>query len=336
VLFLTLGDLRPGLSVAGSFNGWAAGQDLFLPLGGGQVGYVGRQVGGNARHAYKLTDGASWFRDPKALEIEWDGFNPGTIGEFNSVFFTQGAIPSGRLRLLRAHSNVLSNDREVYVFLPPGYDENPQARYPTLYFHDGNESIVRSQMDQVVRDEILAGQVAPLIAVFVALPSQNVRFAEYTFGTPGSLGDSYESFIADELVPLIDQKFRTLATPEARGIIGASLGGLISFHIGYERDDVFRRVGGQSSSFFWNNSEIVNRLATGPKKALRVYLDAGNVDGSCGGGDNCDVTRQMKAVLDSRGYTSLHVEQLFATHDWAFWNERLPGALRFLFPPSDF
>ena len=56
-----------------------------------------------------------------------------------------------------------------------------------------------------------------------------------------------------------------------------------------------------------------------------------NPDGSCGG-DNCGVTRQMKQALDSRGYASRHVEQLGAVHDWFYWNERLPGALQFLFP----
>lgn len=336
VLFLLTRNMRSGLSVAGSFNNWEAGQRPFVPVAGG-VGFAGVSVGTHQRHAYKFTDsGAIWFKDQQAYEIEWDGFNPNGVGDFNSVFYTEGFAPVSRLRWLpEVSSAALGNSREVYVALPPGYDQEPTRHFPTLYVHDGNESIVRSQMDQVVRDQILAGQVAPLIAVFIALPSQDQRFNEYTFGTAGSRGDLYKSFVADELVPLIDAQFRTIDSPEARGVMGASLGGLISFHIGYDRADVFGKVGGQSSSFFWNNAEIIGRIQSGPVKSLRVYLDAGNPDGTCSG-DNCQVTRRMKQVLDAKGYANRHVEQLGAVHDWFFWNQRLPGALQFLFPAGSF
>jgi iron(III)-enterobactin esterase len=332
VLFVRL-QSSANLSVAGTFNDWTTGEASYVSLASDRIGYVGREIGYAQRHAYKVTDGTNWSKDPQNFEIEWDGFDPGTIGDFNSVFYTEGFHPAnGRLRLLPAvHSQALNNTREVYVFLPPGYDQ-AGTHYPTLYFQDGNESIVRSQMDQVVRDQILSGQVEPLIAIFIALPSQNDRFDEYTFNTPGSRGDLYASFVSDELVPLIDQEFRTIKEASARGLIGASLGGLISFHIGYERADIFRLIGGQSSSFFWDNNAMIARIQSGPAKALKFYLDAGNPDGACGG-DNCEVTRQMKQVLDGRGYVSRHVEQLGAVHDWFYWNERLPGALQFLFPP---
>jgi enterochelin esterase-like enzyme len=330
VLFVSLRDTS-NLSVAGTFNDWNIDDTQFVTIAD-NLGYVGRQVGFGQRHAYKLTDGTNWSKDPQAFEIEWDGFNPNTIGDFNSVFYTEGFTPTnGRLRLLPSvHSDSLNNNREVYVFLPPGYDQTTQE-YPTLYFHDGNESIVRSQMDQVVRDQILAGNIEPLIAVFIALPSQNDRFGEYTFEVAGSRGDLYKSFVADELVPLIDSQFRTINSASRRGLIGASLGGLISFHIGYDRADVFGLVGGQSSSFFWENNTIINRIQSGPVKALKFYLDAGNPSGNCDG-DNCAVTRQMKQILDNKGYQSLHIEQLGATHDWLYWNQRLPIALQFLFP----
>jgi enterochelin esterase family protein len=336
VLFVVTEGMHDGVAAAGTFNDWSATSARLVPVAGG-VGYVGRSLGLGQRHAYKFTDGLFWEKDPQNYEIEWDGFNPNNVGDFNSVFYTAGFVPNGRLRWLPAvESAALGNVREVYVALPPGYDQEPNRAYPTLYFQDGNESIVRSQMDQVVRDQILAGSIAPLIAVFVALPSQDQRFAEYTFGTPGSRGDLYVNFLASELVPLIDAQFRTLATPTARGVVGASLGGLISFRAGYERDDVFRRVGGQSSSFFWNNQAMISRIATGPSKPLTFYLDAGNVDGSCGSNDNCEVTRQMKQTLNARGYSSRHVEQFGADHDWFFWKQRLPGALQFLFPPAGF
>jgi iron(III)-enterobactin esterase len=331
-LFISLQD-PSSLSVAGTFNDWAVGEASFVSLASNRVGYVGREIGVNQRHSYKFTNGNdNWSKDPQGFEIEWDGFDPGTIGDFNTVFYTEGFTPTnGRLRLLPAvYSQALNNTREVYVLLPPGYDQ-ATTRYPTLYFQDGNESIVRSQMDQVVRDQILTDQIEPIIAVFVALPSQNDRFDEYTFNTPGSRGDLYASFVADELVPLLDQKFRTINSASARGLFGASLGGLISFYIGYERADTFGVVGGQSSSFFWDNNAMIARIESGPTKALKFYLDAGDPNGTCDG-DNCEVTRQMKQVLDGRGYVSRHVEQLGAVHDWFYWGERLPGALQFLFP----
>ena len=112
-LFVRLRD-PAGLSVAGTFNDWAVGEASFVSLASARLGYVGREVGVNQRHSYKITDGASWSKDPQNFEIEWDGFDPGTIGDFNSVFYTEGFTPNGRLRLLPSvHSNSLNNNREA-------------------------------------------------------------------------------------------------------------------------------------------------------------------------------------------------------------------------------
>jgi len=332
VLFVDLE--RADESVAGTWNGWSASADPMVPLGEGALAYLGRPLGPGLRGAYKLVHAGVWRKDPRDFEIEWDGFDPGAPGDFNSVLYTDGWVQTGsRLRWLpEVASSALFADgpRDVYVYLPAGYDERPDRRYPSLYVQDGNESIVRSQFHQVADQVIAAGQAAPLILVFVALPTQQTRTDEYTFASAGARGDAYVRFLADELRPHIDASFRTLDRPDARGVAGASLGGLIALYAAWQRDDMWRRACAQSASLFWSNDAMIGLMQAGPAEPLRIYLDSGCPN------DNCDVTRRLSDLLAAQSYDLRHVEAPGAQHDWADWRARFGGALAFLFPPSEY
>src|SRR6185295_17824918 len=107
----------------------------------------------------------------------------------------------------------------------------------------------------------------------------------------------------------------------ARGISGASLGGLISSFGAFEKPDVWGWVGAQSASFFWDDNALIDRVDTESVRPVRFYLDSGSPD------DNYDVTNEFAAALQRRGYDYVRITQQDAAHDWPYWRARFAGLL---------
>lgn len=316
---------EPPVEVRGTFTGWQASDATrFAEI---VPGLCGRYIAHGPREQYKLVfnGGAAWFTDLSNRHIAWDGQNTGGVGAFNSVVSTATTPdPAGRMVWLRGVASAqLGNSRDVYVWLPPQYDQQPTTRFPTMYLHDGNESISRSQLH-----EVFAAQAAdrndPVVGVFIHLPTQDVRIAEYTMATADARGDLYAAFVTDTLVPLIDGRFRTRADRAARGLAGASLGGLISYHIASGAPQVFEYAAGMSSSFWWEDRWMIQRIDALGCQGLTYYLDSGNGGASQDGAPD---TRLMRDTLDRLGCPYTHVEEDGATHDWFFWKGRFPGVL---------
>jgi iron(III)-enterobactin esterase len=316
--------------LAGTFNAWDSAALAMQPLGDTRLRYASIIV--PAEHlAYKFVQSGLWRDDPWNPNVEWDGIPIAGVGDFNSTL-PQLAIDRTAGRLVRLQdyaSTTMADQRDVFVYIPLEYDlDSDETEFPLMVVHDGNESITRSQFDSLASAEIAAGRVQALVMIFVALPSQNIRLDEYTFNTETSRGDLYRTFIADELLPFLSGHFRLSASPENRAVFGCSLGGLISYYIGWERHDVFGLVAGMSSSFFWDDNWMIDEVVNdaGPLRPLGFYLDSADVN------DNYDVTILMRDALQAKGYTVRHVVQAGASHDWFFWNQRFPEMLQYLFP----
>ena len=171
----------------------------------------------------------------------------------------------------------LQRSRRVWLYLPPGYDApGNTARYPVLYMHDGQNvfDAATSYVGEWGVDETLdslaaAGVTAPIV---VAVDHGGERrLDEYspwrneTFRWPGSdpdapaapgpgpggEGEAYVEFLTTTLKPTIDARFRTLPGRETTGILGSSMGGLISLYAALRHPDVFGRVGVFSPAFWF-------------------------------------------------------------------------------------
>jgi len=314
---------EPWPEVRGTFTNWEASEATVLqPIAGMLHGRYVDAAGDWAEYKVVFNQGAAWFTDPSSRHIEWDGINPNDVGAFNSVVVPEQADAKRHrtVWLKGVQSSRLQNARDVYVHLPPSYDASPERRYPVLYMHDGNESIVRGQFHEVV-EEWTQRTSNEIIVVFVALPNQNIRIAEYTMATPEARGVDYAHFVAEELRPLVDAEFRTITEKAARGVGGASLGGLISWEIVGRYPEVFEYALGMSSSFWWENQWMVGEMDRRGCQGVTYYLDSGSPN------DGVDGTRAMRDELVQLGCEHVHVEEPGGQHDWSFWKRRLPGAL---------
>lgn len=163
------------------------------------------------------------------------------------------------------------------VYLPPCYGEDGRV-YPTLYLLPGNihsDSIWDElQMDETAEAGILAGTMPPLLIVM----ADGGSLANNTSGGPGS----YESFILDELLPLVERTYCAWPAGDGRAIGGLSRGGYWALEIAFRHPEQFAGVGGHSAVLMdLFAGPDVNPEQTGLNRDLgdlRIYFDIGADD----------------------------------------------------------
>lgn len=143
-------------------------------------------------------------------------------------------------------SEHLEPTRHVSVWLPPGYGDDPERRYPVLYMHDGQNlfdpRIANTGVDWGVDEAMVAGVEAGRFepAIVVASWSTDRRWEEYS---PWHDGPGYARFLVEELMPRVNREYRTRRGPGHTFVMGSSMGGLISWHLVTEHPDVFGACG---------------------------------------------------------------------------------------------
>ncbi|MCX8010402.1 MAG: alpha/beta hydrolase-fold protein, partial [Ignavibacteria bacterium] len=140
----------------------------------------------------------------------------------------------------------------------------------------------------------------------------------------GNQMNAFTNFIANELIPYIDSRYKTKRSPEFRATAGASNGGNIALWLGYQKPDVFGYVAAQSSNVI---SSISNGLQGSPKLNLKFYLDIGTYDIS----SLIPLVRGLKTILETKGYDLLYRE-FHEGHSWGNWRAHIDDYLKFFFP----
>ena len=248
--------------------------------------------------------------------------------------------------------------RDVDIWLPPGYGEDPDTRYPVLYMHDGQNLFdpalsytgVDWGVDEAMTRLIAAGRVAP--AIVVGIWNTPARFPEYMprkpvppqgldFG-PGNgpplpveriASDAYLRFIVEELKPRIDATFRTKPGRDDTAIAGSSMGGLISIYAAAEYPEVFGRVGAVSTHWPAGDGLVVDWLADRlPDPAThRLWFDHGTATLDA---RYAPYQQRMDALLREAGYVEggNWVTRVYegAEHNEAAWRARIDDVLVFL------
>lgn len=236
-------------------------------------------------------------------------------------------------------SKFLDHARDFIVWLPPDYDSQPTKRYPVLYMHDGGSVFVLWRIDEVAKPLIASGEIEPLIIVMIYNGgTQEARFDEYTptqsarFKSGGK-ADAYGRMLVEELKPFIDSEYRTLTDAANTGLGGASLGGIVSLHLGLKYPAVFGKLAIVSPSVWWDDKVMVRNVkALTSKPALRIWLDIGTAEGS----GSVDNVKELRDALVKKGWTLNSDLAYFEAkggihHDEAF-AKRAGPILKHLFP----
>jgi predicted alpha/beta superfamily hydrolase len=245
-------------------------------------------------------------------------------------------------------SRFLRNQRDLIVYLPPRYHDQPQRRFPVLYLQDGQNlfdaatSFVPGMdwhVGHTADDFILTGAVQPLIIVGI-YNAGKARINEYTPTKAPRIGggraDRYAKFLMQEVMPFVQREYRALADPRVTGIGGSSLGGLLSLYLGLKHPQTFGRIAALSPSVWWNQRVIYRFAAAAPVEPRpRIWLDIGTQEGP----RIVPEVEQFRDILLKKGWQlgkDLSYQRVEgAEHNEAAWAQRVGPFLQFLYPAAE-
>ena len=250
-------------------------------------------------------------------EVSWFSMPAWQVGEFFGE-----ASAKGRLETVEWESKIKEGKRSVQVYLPAGYDAD-QSRYPVAYVHGGKDALEQGSA-QAALDNLIGGSVAPLIAVFI-LPAEGEE------GRRGP-GPEYGEIVAKELIPLIDEKFRTVDDRMARASIGTGGAAGSALMVAFGTTELFGKVASQSATLM-TPDRVAAMLVPADQQAMVIYQEWGtyHLRSPHEAWDMAEGNRGLWSILRDHGYrpTGGEVPEGFG---WAFWRARTDDLLTVLFP----
>jgi len=219
-------------------------------------------------------------------------------------------------------SEILENTREIKVWRPADYGQDPERRYPLLVANHG-DNLLRGGLMQNALDNLVGDSVAPVIAVFVP----RVNSPEYG----GPTTEDYTRFLIEELLPHLDRHY--LTDPNHRAIMGPGSAGVSAVFSALAHPEVFQQAAAQS---FYPIEPTQSRLpelvaSSGPKPKL-IHIVWSRHDYDFGDGRQAaEASQELLGQLRSAG---VNVTEQIADYSpgWAGWRGQYDEILTALFP----
>ena len=251
-------------------------------------------------------------------------------------------IPAGQVERHEFKSTLLKNEREIGVYLPPGYSKSAKP-YALLvvfdewaYLGDQNETAL-VPTPTILNNLISEKRIPPMVALFIGNGPDNARDRELP------CNPVFADFLSSELLPWAHGLYNFTTDPRQTVVGGSSFGGLASAYAGLRHPETFGNILSQSGSFHWippksddsSNSQtdsepnwVAKQFITSPKLPLRFYLDAGSdeIDFSGQGNSILLTTRNLRDVLLAKGY-EVHFQEFAGSHDYLSWRGTLADGL---------
>ena len=186
------------------------------------------------------------------------------------------------------HSDVLEENRDIWVKLPQGYSENDTISYPVVYLLDGagNFSFTSGLLDQL---EIRSVPKSILVGIINTNRTRDLTpsNSDEVLGNDASRGGAhnFNLMLEKELIPLVDEKFRT---KDFKTLIGHSYGGLFIIHSITQSPRLFNAYIAISPSLFWDDQNVVSAfekmLNKKPDISGSLFMTMANEKGTMLGG----------------------------------------------------
>jgi len=248
-------------------------------------------------------------------------------------FYDNKDVPHGEVRERWYHSKVTGQPRHIYVYTPPGYDADPQKRYPVLYLQHGSGGDERQwstqgRMNFILDNLIAAGKAKPMIVVMEKGYAAR-RAAEVSPPVAGGAGKggagALEDVFLKDLVPMIDTTYRTIPKRELRAIAGLSMGAGHAMQFGLGHLDTFSAIGAFSGGGGMADVKtayggVFADPAAFNKKVQLLYLHAGTAEQA-----QHKAAVSLHIALDKTGIRNVFEDVQGTAHDWQTWRWALFG-----------
>jgi len=235
---------------------------------------------------------------------------------------------SGRLATLKFASSTFQDTRELEIYLPARFRRS--RAYPLLVVHDGLDYLRYADLKNVLDNLIHRLEIPAMIVVLTQSPN---RLVEYTGN------EQHARFLSEDLLSAVAAKFPLIDDRNARGLVGASLGGVAALHAASRYPRIYGQLLLQSGSFVFSDLghhkkgpifdpvvRFVNEYRNHPFAiAEKIYM-------SCGMYESLIYeNRSLVPLLQDQGM-QIFFEEARDAHNWENWRDRLRQGLTWLFP----
>lgn len=239
--------------------------------------------------------------------------------------FDQYVHTGSEVDVLSYISTPLSLRRKVYVYVPAAYYEHPDIQLPVLYLRHGGgddeSSWVRSASADAIMDNLIAGGKAePMLVVM----TNGLTDGSWAGGSNAEGMKALEEELLQDVIPLVEKRYRVRTDRKSRAIAGLSMGGGQAFVIGMRHLDKFSAIGEFSSGLLsdssWDYSKYGVKTLDDPKR-VNAMLDMLWI--ACGTKDTrWEGHLEFRQMLEQKGidHEYHHSEH---GHEWQFWREQL-------------
>jgi enterochelin esterase family protein len=343
----------PSVAVISALTGLHDNQMIRLP--NSDLWYRTTRARNDVRATYQIAPGGpsgpiDVTKDRAAQTATWqhDPLNPNTF-VFESIDLIRSVIelpnappqpwieaqdgtPAGTVEQYNLQSDMLGNERPVWLYTPPGYTSSGEP-CGLLVMLDGDGYLDLVPTPTILDNLLAAGSIPPTVAVLPHSLDGPTRMREMLLHPP------FNEFLAQELVPWARQRYNLTSDPAQTIIGGSSAGGLAAAYAALEHSDIFGNVISQSGAFRWKkepNSEhewLTRQFALREKLELSFYIEVGKLEANSmlalDGPDALVANRHLRTVLQAKGYP-VHYHEYNGGHDYLSWRGTLAEGLQAL------
>ena len=272
-------------------------------------------------HYYHVTVDGGVFNDPGTLNFygstRWESGIE--IPAHDQDFYALKDVPHGKVQQILFPSESTNTSRRAFVYTPPDYDKQISKRYPVLYLQHGwgeDETAWTNQgRANLIMDNMIAeGKINPFIIVMTYGLTNDIKMG----GLRNFDITPFQTVLLDELIPYIDDNFRTLADQSSRAMAGLSMGGMETKKITLARPDVFSHYALLSGGIY-APEDIVNK--SGVKL---IFLSCGSFENPAG------VTNAATSLRDA-GINAVSFVSENTRHEFQTWRRSLHELAPLLF-----
>jgi len=296
-------------------------------------------------HYYRVFIDSAEVNDPSSETFYGTGKDASGIEvpEKGVDYYLPKDVPHGDVRERWYKSATTGTWRRVYVYTPPGYDTDRDARYPVLYLQHGGAEDERGWPNQGRAAFILDNLIAERKAVPMLVVMEK-GYATRAGETPGPGGPprpgqgapnfarmfgAFEDVVTKDLVPYVDSTFRTMADRDHRAIAGLSMGGMQAWTIGLKHTDTFSSIGGFSGAGGGFGGApldaktafdgVMADPAVFNRRMHTLFLGIGTAEAQ----RMQDGVRGFHDALDKAGIKTVLYESPGTDHEWLTWRRAL-------------
>lgn len=257
---------------------------------------------------------------PAAPPHPWTAPHPETAG--------------GNLERRLFRSQILGNERRIWVYTPPAYKTSGDP-YGLLLVLDGRFFTFTIGAPTILDNLLVENRIPPLVAVMIDNPGDTWRQSMATRERELSCYPPFSEFLAQEMAPWLRQNYHVAPDPAQTILAGGSNGALAAAFTALQRPDTVGNVIALSGSFWWKPEDdgewewLTRQFALGQRRDVRFYIEVGLLESkptATGFPGQLLSNRHLRNVLQAKGY-EVHYDEQMHGHDSMPWQGALGEGL---------